>query len=357
MNPKAMTVNNWKYTNHNNTRILTNADVAHNINLLNNFIVDLGLIRLSNAQFSGQGGVAVVTPPSSNETRIVMPTDASSNELLYYAYKHPILDVYFKITFVGVHHSSAPASHLVVTVTVFTAINNGAILGSSYIHNNYSTDEYGVYYTYSMSKTGDLNVFGYCDDNGFWLAISPFVNVGSNCDRQYNMVANISQLSFMVQRDLESNRIMFVHGQPARHYSSGAACVGADTRGTDGTLGQVPCTWSMGVADKIVRRTDASIKPFTTLPSPHIANENGAVRVFAATTMYLDGTVSTWNFGTVNNGAMAEGAVGLIDLLGTGSPKQYVAIKGFGPVVEIVGFSPSFYKSDAHLQMLLPWVT
>ena len=92
-------------------------------------------------------------------------------------------------------------------------------------------------------------------------------------------------------------------------------------------------------------------------PPPHIANENGAVRVFAATTMYLDGTVSTWDFGTVNNGAMAEGAVGLIDLLGTGSPKQYVAIKGFGPVVEIVGFSPSFYKSDAHLQMLLPWVT
>ena len=128
MNPKAMTVNNWKYTNHNNTRILTNADVAHNINLLNNFIVDLGLIRLSDAQFSGQGGVAVVTPPSSNETKIVMPTEASSNELLYYAYKHPILDVYFKITFVGVHHSSAPASHLVVTVTVFTAINNGRFL-------------------------------------------------------------------------------------------------------------------------------------------------------------------------------------------------------------------------------------
>ena len=246
---------------------------------------------------------------------------------------------------------------MIVTVTVFTAINNGAILGLSYIHNNYVTDANGIYYTNGMFKTGDLNVFGYCDDNGFWLAISPFVNVGSNCDRPYNMAANISQLSFMVQRDLESNRIMFVHGQPARHSGSGSACVGADTRGTDGTLGQVPCTWSMGVADKIVRRTDASIKPFTTLPSPHIANENGAVRVFAATTMYLDGTVSTWDFGTVNNGAMAEGAVGLIDLLGTGSPKQYVAIKGFGPVVEIVGFSPSFYKSDAHLQMLLPWVT
>ena len=357
MNPKAMTVNNWKYTNHNNTRILTNEDVANNINLLNNFIVDLGLIRLSDAQFSGQGGVAVVTPPSSNETKIVMLTDASSEELLYYAYKHPILDVYFKITFVGVHHSSVPASHLVVTVTVFTAINNGAILGSSYIHNNYATDENGLYYASGMSKRGDLNVFGYCDDNGFWLAISPFMNVGSNCNQPYNMVANISQLSFMVQRDLESNRIMFVHGQPARHGGSGSVCVGADTRGTDGTLGQVPCTWSMGVADKIVRRTDASIKPFTTLPSPHIANENGAVRVFAATTMYLDGTVSTWDFGTVNNGAMAEGAVGLIDLLGTGSPKQYVAIKGFGPVVEIVGFSPSSYKSDAHLQMLLPWVT
>ena len=88
-----------------------------------------------------------------------------------------------------------------------------------------------------------------------------------------------------------------------------------------------------------------------------MANKNGAVRAFAAETYWPDETQSTWNFGTVNNGAMSDGAIGLIDLLGTGSPRVYIAIKGFGPVVDTVAGSPAYYRPTDHLQMLLPWVT
>ena len=139
--------------------------------------------------------------------------------------------------------------------------------------------------------------------------------------------------------------------------STNQSVCGADVRGVNGIVGQMPCTWWTKPDNKSIARTGATAKPFTTLPQPNVANKNGAVRVFAAETYWHDETISTWNFGTVNNGAMTDGAIGLIDLLGTGSPREYIAIKGFGPVVDTVAGSPSYYRPADHLQMLLPWVT
>ena len=355
MNPKALMVNSWKLTNNNNARYLTAADVAGNINLLNNVLVDVGLIRLTNAQFAGQGGIAVTTAPNTGESQVPSPSDDQT--LFYYAYKHPTLDIYFKVTFKVSHHVSQNGTLMKLEITPFTKIKDGVISGQSYSYTNFDNNASGLYYTYALGKTGDANLYAYCDDNGFWVAIAPMFPTGSNSNTPNGMVANLSLLSFLFQRDFESEKTIFMHGQVAVHADSSAPIVGYDTRGTQGILSSMPCTWVLDKVDGLITRTEASNMPFTILPQPNIANKNGAVRVFAAETYWQDEAVSTWNFGTVNNGAMSDGAIGLIDLLGTGSPREYIAIKGFGPVVPTVAYAPAFYKPDAHLQMLLPWAT
>lgn len=355
MNPKSIMVNSWKLTNNNNARHLTAADIADNINLLNNVLVGVGLIRLTNIQFTGQGGIAVTTTPNTGESQV--PTPSNDQSLFFYAYKHPVLDIYFRVAFKVSHHPSQNATQMKLEITPFTTIKNGVISGQSYSYTSFDINTTAIYYTYSLGKTGDANLYAYCDDNGFWVAIAPMFPVGSIATTANGMVANVSILSFLFQRDLESKKTIFMNGQFAMYNGSGSQIVGYDTRGTQGILSSMPCTWVMANSDGLISRTDASNMPFTTLPQPNIANKNGAVRVFAAETYWSDESVSTWNFGTINNGAMSDGAIGLIDMLGTGSPREYIAIKGFGPVVPTVGCAPAFYKPDAHLQMLLPWVT
>ena len=53
MNPRAVMANNWHISEHNNIRALRPEDIAFNCNLLNNLMIDVGILRLSNTHFLG----------------------------------------------------------------------------------------------------------------------------------------------------------------------------------------------------------------------------------------------------------------------------------------------------------------
>ena len=71
MNPRSVMANNWHISEHNNNRSLRPEDIAVNCNLVNNLMVDVGMIRLSNTEFLGQSGIATHLPPNAGETQIV----------------------------------------------------------------------------------------------------------------------------------------------------------------------------------------------------------------------------------------------------------------------------------------------
>ena len=359
MNPRAVMANNWHISEHNNTRSLRPEDIAANCNLVNNLMIDVGMIRLSNTEFLGQSGIATHLPPNAGETRIVKATGNMDADMINYVYKHPVLDVYVKVTFRFCRYQSSNYEQLLTVYTIFRDIKDGEISGDNFTHRSMYVTGESFYGGYQYFITGDINVYMYCDDIGFWMASTPSVNNGSNSTVSYNCVANAAPICLLIQKDIESNNIIIMSGQyvVAPSTSTTNSLCGADVRGANGIVGQMPCTWWTKPDNKSIARTGATVKPFTTLPQPNVANKNGAVRVFAAETYWPDETISTWNFGTTNNGAMSDGAIGLIDLLGTGSPREYIAIKGFGPVVDTVAGSPTYYRPTDHLQMLLPWVT
>lgn len=363
MNPRAAMVNNWHTSEHNNTRLLRAEDIAANCNLINDLMVNVGMIRLSNTEFLGQSGVATHLTPNEGETQIIKPSGSSTTDLIKYAYKHPVLDVYVKIDFRLTRYmqNTIQLDKMSTTYTVFRNIINGEISGDSFTYRTSNVSPAALLGGVANYITGDISVFAYCDDDGFWIASNPTAAVSPNIAASANAMANFAPICFLIQRDIESNHILLMGGQHIAGTSSGSSptdsIYGADVRGINGIVGQMPCTWFTKPTNKTITRTGATVNPFTTLPQPNVANKNGAVRVFAAETHWQDESISTWNFGTVNNGAMTDGAVGLIDLLGTGSPREYMAIKGFGPVVDTVATTQAYYNPNDHLQLLLPWVS
>ena len=360
MNPRALTDNSWRFTGGPNLTTYSADDLAHNCNLMNNLMVDVGLIRLTNTQFTGQSGVATSsTTPTEGETQ-VRPDAGGWGDypLVIWAYKHPTLDLYVKVTWMYTRYPHSNVDSMYAKCECFFQIENGAPKGSKYEFTNYLLNGNGLNWIMGQQLRGTGDVHAYCDDNGFWISIAPIIKnsypIGDN--KAFCANANVSQFAMMAQRDLENNMMMIGHPQLTFANDSDKPLAGASVHGRSGVLGTSMNVWWYDLVSKNLYKTNTSYKPFETLPHPHVANLNGQVRVFQAETLHINETLSTFNFGTVNEGAMAHGAQGLMDLTGSGSPTLYVANKSFGPILPLIAQYPSYQAENSYLQLLLPWV-
>ena len=360
MNPRALTVNDWRFTGGPNLTKFTSEDLAHNCNLMNNIMVNVGLIRLTNTQLTGQSGIATASAtPAEGETKVQVDVSGWGDyPLLNWAYKHPTLDLYIRVTWMYTRYPHADCDAMYSKCECFFAIENGNPKGDKYEFINYHLNGSGLNWIMSQQLRGSGDVHAYCDDNGFWISIAPIVKhaypIGNN--QGYCANVNVSQFAMMAQRDLENRMLMIGHPQYTIANDSAKPLVGADIRGASGVLGTSMNVWWFDLANKNFYKTNTSYQPFETLPHPHVANANGQVRVFQAETLHVNESVSSFNFGTVNAGAMAHGANGLMDLTGSGSPSLYMANKSFGPIIPLITQYPSYQAENSYLQLLLPWV-
>ncbi len=355
MNPRSAVINSWHHTSGASIYTLNTLLMCENANALNNLIVDLGLIRLSNAEFSGQSGVLVPTVALAGETQVVRPnTNTTGLVIATFAYKHPVLDLYFRLEVLFTRRQDSNNDHMHTRITVFFAIKDGTISGTSCSYDSFSSSYAVLFGTKESFKRGDGNLYGYCDDNGFWLATTPSVRttpLGQNANAP---IVNSSQLCILVQRDQTASKTLIMFGQICS--AAGSQLASGSIIGADGVFGSNPNVYVYTQSKGMLFGPSTEISPFTVLPMPHIVTENGAIRVFASEIVDGDYQKYSFNFGTVNASAMADGAIGLIDLLSSGSPSEYMAIEGFGPITPAAP-AGAHYRESAHLQLLLPWIS
>ena len=133
MNPRALTDNSWRFTGGPNLSKYSADNLAHNCNLMNNLMVDVGLIRLTNTQFTGQSGVATSsTTPTGGETQVRPDNNGWGDyPLVIWAYKHPTLDLYVKVTWMYTRYPHANVDSMYAKCECFFQIENGAPKGST----------------------------------------------------------------------------------------------------------------------------------------------------------------------------------------------------------------------------------
>ena len=331
---------------------MSNASVVSTANTILNAIKSVGMVRVSETDYVGQHeGLVLTNPPPQNWKTYVKQAAAGSVAHIYQVFKHPVLNLFVKVT-IGTRAmgSSLTPMYMWVSYTIFSSIKSGLESGESivvnpHLHGNYTqgANQYAV---------TTLNLKVYCDDDTFWIATEPSIYCNAPSTNQTAFMP-FSPLAMLIQKS-DLNTIIII--TPPYHTTS---YLGGDDANTDPELyPHTPRRWTLrgGVFLKFAAfGTSFSILPEHITPS----NKYG-IRVHRSSFTDAQGEKHITNFGTVNASAAPANTVVEVDLTGDG-PKVYMVIDGFGSTFPIskASMSPTNVPTwlvATQVSLLLPWV-
>ena len=331
---------------------MSNASVVSTANTILNAIKSVGMVRVSETDYVGQHeGLVLTNPPPQNWKTYVKQAAAGSVAHIYQVFKHPVLNLFVKVT-IGTRAmgSSLSPMHMWVNYTIFTSIENGSESGESivvdpHLHaNNVPADN-----QYAITT---LNLKVYCDDDTFWIGTGSCVfcaNLGSN---QLAFMP-FSPLAMLIQRS-DSNSIAIL----TTPYHTSNFNGGVDTISDPQLYPWSPRRWTLkgGTFSKFA----AFGSSFSILPEHTVASNKHGIRVHRASLTDHQGEKHTMNFGTSNSTASPANSAVEVDLTG-GGLKVYMVLDGFGttfpiPKIPTTPTNVPTWLIASQVSLLLPWV-
>ena len=331
---------------------ISNAGVVATANTILNAIKDVGMVRVSKTDYVGQHeGLVLTDPPPPNWKTYVKQTAAGSATHIFQVFKHPILNLFVKVT-IGTRAmgSSLSPMYMWVNYTIFTSIENGSESGESivvepHLHANQAPAD-------NQYPITTLNLKVYCDDDTFWIGTEPCIFC-SNPTTSYLAFMPFSPLAMLIQRS-DSNSIAIL----TTPYHASNFTGGLDTVSDPQLYPWSPRRWTLkgGTFSKFA----AFGSSFSILPEHTVASNKYGIRVHRASLTDHQGEKHTMNFGTSNSTASPANSAVEVDLTGDGL-KVYMVLDGFGTTFPIpnISMTPTNVPTwliASQVSLLLPWV-
>ena len=352
MTPQSKTVQiPWKDGN-----AVSTPAIAANCNLFFDAIRSVGMVRVSNVDYAGQTeGIVTSAPVPPNWKLYTRPSAAVLEIIMYQVFKHPVLQLYIKVS-IGIRAigSSGAFSCMYLKYDIFTSLNNGAESGEV-LSIEPNTPIGGTTVTSNHYPTKSLNLKLYCDDDTFWVSSEPTVYNYAADSYEYSLMP-ASAFSLFIQKS-DKGAVMLLSTSPNGYSTSPYG--GVDNANSDGEKHPFsPRRWMLkgGMFTRHAVHGDS----FATLPEHLVASNEFGIRVFRASAHDASGLKHSFNFGTANSSVVMAGTPLVSDLDGNGD-RSYMPIDAFGATAMTprIGMSPTTVPSwvvATQVSLLLPWV-